>query len=73
MFNCPNLLNGLSFSQALPKLTSREKVMEMVDPVLRGHYSKKDLVQVSSIIHEILEQLLHIINIHKMWSFMTYI
>lgn len=33
--------------QALPRLTNREKVMEMVDPALQGQYSKKDLVQVS--------------------------
>lgn len=32
--------------QALPRLTNREKVVEMVDPALRGQYSKKDLVQV---------------------------
>lgn len=32
--------------QALPRLTNREKVMEMVDPALRGQFSKKDLVQV---------------------------
>ncbi|XP_028752488.1 probable serine/threonine-protein kinase PBL7 [Neltuma alba] len=36
-------------SWALPRLTSREKVMEMVDPALRGQYSKKDLVQVAAI------------------------
>ncbi|CAN1232811.1 Probable serine/threonine-protein kinase PBL7 [Linum perenne] len=33
-------------SWALPRLTSREKVGEMVDPALEGQYSKKDLVQV---------------------------
>jgi len=32
--------------QALPRLTNREKVIEMVDPALRGQYSKKDLIQV---------------------------
>lgn len=34
-------------SQALPRLTNREKVVEMVDPVLQGQYSKKELIQVS--------------------------
>lgn len=32
--------------QALPRLSSREKVAEMVDPSLQGKYSKKDLIQV---------------------------
>ncbi|KAL2600643.1 hypothetical protein AAZV13_10G124700 [Glycine max] len=32
-------------SWALPRLTNREKVIEMVDPALRGQYSKKDLIQ----------------------------
>ncbi|EEF49797.1 conserved hypothetical protein [Ricinus communis] len=36
-------------SWALPRLTNREKVVEMVDPVLRGNYSKKDLIQVAAI------------------------
>ncbi|KAI9084846.1 hypothetical protein K1719_033252 [Acacia pycnantha] len=36
-------------SWALPRLTNREKVVEMVDPALRGQYSKKDLVQVAAI------------------------
>ncbi|XP_068660199.1 probable serine/threonine-protein kinase PBL7 [Aristolochia californica] len=36
-------------SWALPRLTNREKVMEMVDPVLEGQYSKKDLIQVAAI------------------------
>lgn len=35
--------------QALPRLTNREKVVEMVDPALKGHYSKKDLIQVNSV------------------------
>ncbi|KAF7817883.1 putative serine/threonine-protein kinase PBL7 [Senna tora] len=34
---------------ALPRLTNREKVEEMVDPALRGKYSHKDLVQVAAI------------------------
>ncbi|KDP23542.1 hypothetical protein JCGZ_23375 [Jatropha curcas] len=36
-------------SWALPRLTNREKVAEMVDPVLKGNYSKKDLIQVAAI------------------------
>lgn len=36
----------LFFFQALPRLTNREKVVEMVDPALEGQYSKKDLIQV---------------------------
>ncbi|XP_024020191.1 probable serine/threonine-protein kinase PBL7 [Morus notabilis] len=36
-------------SWALPRLTSREKVVEMVDPALKGHYSKKDLIQIAAI------------------------
>ncbi|XP_068663779.1 probable serine/threonine-protein kinase PBL7 [Aristolochia californica] len=36
-------------SWALPRLTNREKVMEMVDPVLEGQYSKKDLIQIAAI------------------------
>ncbi|KAK4596010.1 hypothetical protein RGQ29_014192 [Quercus rubra] len=36
-------------SWALPRLTNREKVMEMVDPALQGQYSKKDLVQIAAI------------------------
>ncbi|KAG9457420.1 hypothetical protein H6P81_001928 [Aristolochia fimbriata] len=36
-------------SWALPRLTNREKVMEMVDPVLDGQFSKKELIQVAAI------------------------
>ncbi|KAJ6800292.1 putative serine/threonine-protein kinase PBL7 isoform X1 [Iris pallida] len=36
-------------SWALPRLTNREKVVEMVDPTLQGQYSKKDLIQVAAI------------------------
>ncbi|KAK6159903.1 hypothetical protein DH2020_003284 [Rehmannia glutinosa] len=32
-------------SWALPRLTNRDKVMEMIDPALEGQYSKKDLIQ----------------------------
>ncbi|XP_043711717.1 probable serine/threonine-protein kinase PBL7 isoform X2 [Telopea speciosissima] len=34
---------------ALPRLTNREKVIQMVDPALHGQYSKKELVQVAAI------------------------
>ncbi|KAL3538049.1 hypothetical protein ACH5RR_001415 [Cinchona calisaya] len=36
-------------SWALPRLTNREKVAEMVDPALQGQYSKKDLIQIAAI------------------------
>ncbi|XP_030534904.1 probable serine/threonine-protein kinase PBL7 [Rhodamnia argentea] len=36
-------------SWALPRLTNREKVVEMVDPALKGHFSKKELIQVAAI------------------------
>lgn len=36
-------------SWALPRLTNREKVEEMVDPFLQGQYSKKDLIQIAAI------------------------
>ncbi|KAJ7978009.1 Protein kinase [Quillaja saponaria] len=36
-------------SWALPMLTNREKVVEMVDPVLQGQYSKKELIQIAAI------------------------
>ncbi|KAJ4779411.1 Kinase superfamily protein [Rhynchospora pubera] len=36
-------------SWALPRLTNREKVEEMVDPALKGQFSKKDLIQVAAI------------------------
>nr|GMD42118.1 probable serine/threonine-protein kinase PBL7 [Ipomoea batatas] len=36
-------------SWALPRLTNREKVVEMVDPALKGQYSLKDLIQVAAI------------------------
>ncbi|KAK0601380.1 hypothetical protein LWI29_023738 [Acer saccharum] len=36
-------------SWALPRLTSRQKVVEMVDPCIQGQYSKKDLIQVAAI------------------------
>ncbi|KAH9620460.1 hypothetical protein KSS87_018026 [Heliosperma pusillum] len=36
-------------SWALPRLTQREKVVEMVDPTLKGQYSHKDIIQVAAI------------------------
>lgn len=36
-------------SWALPRLTNREKVAEMVDPALKGQYSRKALIQVAAI------------------------
>jgi hypothetical protein len=33
-------------TQALPRLTNREKLVQMVDPALIGQFSLKDLVQV---------------------------
>ncbi|XP_039058710.1 probable serine/threonine-protein kinase PBL7 [Hibiscus syriacus] len=36
-------------SWALPRLTNRDKVEEMVDPAIQGQYAKKDLVQVAAI------------------------
>ncbi|KAI7755553.1 hypothetical protein M8C21_014094 [Ambrosia artemisiifolia] len=36
-------------SWALPKLTNRAAVLEMVDPNLHGQFSRKDLVQVAAI------------------------
>ncbi|BFG37002.1 hypothetical protein CerSpe_232760 [Prunus speciosa] len=36
-------------SWALPRLTNREKVLEMVDPALQGKFSKRDLIQIAAI------------------------
>ncbi|KAK4753205.1 hypothetical protein SAY87_022003 [Trapa incisa] len=36
-------------SWALPRLTNKEKVVEMVDPALNGQYSMKELIQVAAI------------------------
>ncbi|KAE8728483.1 DNA excision repair protein ERCC-1 isoform 1 [Hibiscus syriacus] len=38
-----------SYGVALPRLTNRDKVDEMVDPAIQGQYSKKDLIQVVAI------------------------
>lgn len=49
------LLSGKSnnpyfwLSQALPCLSDREKVTQILDPALEGHYSMKDAVQVAAI------------------------
>ncbi|KAH7292408.1 hypothetical protein KP509_29G066700 [Ceratopteris richardii] len=40
---------GVLVSWALPRLTDREKLMEMVDPVMEGQYAVKDLIQVAAI------------------------
>ncbi|XP_021772994.1 probable serine/threonine-protein kinase PBL7 isoform X1 [Chenopodium quinoa] len=34
---------------ALPRLTHRQKVMEMIDPNLKGQYSQKDIIQIAAI------------------------
>lgn len=36
-------------SWALPRLTCREKLAQMVDPALQGQYYKKDLIQIAAI------------------------
>lgn len=36
-------------SWALPRLTNRQKIVEMVDPTFQGQFSKKDLIQVAAI------------------------
>eukprot|EP00249_Psilotum_nudum_P008401 c21250_g1_i4 orf=634-1890(-) len=40
---------GVLVSWALPRLTDRHKVSEMVDPVLKGQFSMKELIQVAAI------------------------
>lgn len=40
---------GILVSWALPYLTDREKVTQLVDPVLEGQYAKKELIQVAAI------------------------
>lgn len=34
------------FPQALPRLTNRQKLVQMVDPALKGQFALKDLIQV---------------------------
>ncbi|CAI9089187.1 OLC1v1023707C4 [Oldenlandia corymbosa var. corymbosa] len=40
---------GVLVSWALPRLTDREKVLEIMDPTLDGQYSTKDVVQIAAI------------------------
>lgn len=40
---------GVLVSWALPRLTDREKVLEIMDPKLDGQYSMKDVIQVAAI------------------------
>lgn len=40
---------GVLVSWALPRLTDRKKLAEMVDPVLEGQYAMKELIQVAAI------------------------
>jgi hypothetical protein len=56
VITCLTVLNpntSLSFSywkqKALPLLTDREKVVQIMDPSLEGQYSMKDAVQVAAI------------------------
>lgn len=39
----------LIFAKALPRLTDREKVVEIMDPALEGQYSMKEVIQVAAI------------------------
>ncbi|KAH7651772.1 Non-specific serine/threonine protein kinase protein [Dioscorea alata] len=40
---------GVLVSWALPRLTDREKVVQIMDPAMEGQYSMKDVVQVAAI------------------------
>lgn len=40
---------GVLVSWALPRLTDRDKLVEMVDPVMDGQFAVKDLIQVAAI------------------------
>uniref|UniRef100_A0A1D1Z0U9 Serine/threonine-protein kinase PBS1 n=1 Tax=Anthurium amnicola TaxID=1678845 RepID=A0A1D1Z0U9_9ARAE len=40
---------GVLVSWALPHLTDREKVVQIIDPAMEGQYSMKDVVQVAAI------------------------
>ncbi|CAM8887993.1 unnamed protein product [Rhodiola kirilowii] len=40
---------GVLVSWALPRLTDREKVISIMDPILEGQYSPKEVVQVAAI------------------------
>lgn len=35
--------------KALPRLTDREKIVEIMDPALEGQYSMKEVIQVAAI------------------------
>jgi hypothetical protein len=49
--NFPNLQVSLYliFAKALPRLTDRDKVVEIMDPALEGQYSMKEVIQVAAI------------------------
>uniref|UniRef100_F6H517 Uncharacterized protein n=1 Tax=Vitis vinifera TaxID=29760 RepID=F6H517_VITVI len=40
---------GVLVSWALPHLTDREKVVQIMDPALEGQYSMKEVIQVAAI------------------------
>ncbi|KAL3509123.1 hypothetical protein ACH5RR_028524 [Cinchona calisaya] len=40
---------GVLVSWALPRLTDREKVLDIMDPALEGQYSMKDVIQIAAI------------------------
>lgn len=40
---------SFSFAKALPRLTDRDKVVEIMDPALEGQYSMKEVIQVAAI------------------------
>ncbi|KAL9458156.1 hypothetical protein AB3S75_007086 [Citrus x aurantiifolia] len=40
---------GVLVSWALPRLTDREKILEIMDPALEGQYSMKEVIQVAAI------------------------
>ncbi|XP_058208654.1 probable serine/threonine-protein kinase PBL7 isoform X1 [Rhododendron vialii] len=42
-------VEGVLVSWALPRLTDREKVVEIMDPALEGQYSMKEVIQVAAI------------------------
>jgi hypothetical protein len=60
--------------QALPRLTDREKLTEMLDPVLQGQYQLKELIQVISKISAMLLFLLNPLQkcilsyLYSVWS-----
>lgn len=40
---------GVLVNWALPRLTDRQKLLEMVDPALKGQFSVKELIQVAAV------------------------